>query len=447
MTFPSKYLRWLLAVAAALGVALLAISPALASDAISGDNVVIDEDYNDDLYVFGNTITVNSTIDGDLIVFGTSLTLNGTVTGDLLFAGQWLILNGEVQDDARIGGMTLVIGEDATIGDDLNAGGFALEMRSGSRVGGDALFGAAQVVLADVDGNISGGAEGVRIEGTIRGDANLSVGSASDTAPVNPAQFMFIQSPGMPQVASIPAGLSFGTGGRVEGDLSVESPAQPTLPQGVLGGEFTYQPLEEGSDTPLSRPFGAFALGSLLRRAGFFVMTFLIMLLVGGLLQRFTPSFLEGASETLRTRWLSSFGVGLVGYVAFFVIAFLGFFLVLFGFVLLPLGGAGPFFNLLALVGTTLINAFTLATRWLGPILVAILIGTWVYALINREKKAPFWSLVIGALIVSLVLAVPLLGRPVIGSLLRIFGLGAVILTLWPRTQSEAPATTEQAAT
>jgi hypothetical protein len=245
-------------------------------------------------------------------------------------------------------------------------------------------------------------------------------------------------------VAAVPGGLTFGSDGRVEGNLTVEAAARPTLREGVVGGEFTYrapeQPQPEEGGQPTTRPFNLFGPTGVLGRIGFFAMTFLVMLLIGVLLQRFAPRFMEGATETVRTRWLSSFGAGLVGYLAFFVILFVAFFLVLFGFVLIPLGGAGPFFNLLTLGGTTFLNLFTLATRWLGPLFVAILLGTWVYGLINREKKAPFWSLFIGALIVALVLVVPFVGRPVIGSLLRILGLGAVILTLWPRKKEEVAA-------
>ncbi len=435
---PSLPVRRTLILLLVILVALLPGTAVLAAEPITGDNILIDEDVADDLYVAGQNITVNATIDGDLVAVGSSLTLNGTVTGDLLFAGQWLIINGEVQDDARIAGMTLVLEDGAVVGDDIIAAGYALEMRDGSSAGGNVYAGAAQIVLADVGGDVLTGSESIRINGQIAGSATVSVGSG-DSVPMNPAAFM--GDPSIPAISTIPGGLTFGSAGEVAGDLSYESSAPASIPGGAVAGEVSEQIISVSEEQA-----GSSGMPAGLRYAGYVLGSFVVLLGVGLIGQRVFPAFFEGSLQMLRSRPLPSLGIGLLGYSVVYV--FLPLLVLLFlVFLFLPLAGAGSrLAGGLGLISVGTWTVFRLATRWIAPLIMAMLVGGFLYGLVasGEQKTGTFWPLAVGVLILSFLLGIPLIGRWALAGLVGMFGLGAMFLYL--RSRSVPPAVAAPAA-
>lgn len=61
--------------------ALLSITEALAQ-LKSGNNVIISDEIDQDLYVAGRTVTVNAPVHGDLIAAGGTVTVTDTITQD-----------------------------------------------------------------------------------------------------------------------------------------------------------------------------------------------------------------------------------------------------------------------------------------------------------------------------------------------------------------------------
>ena len=419
---------------------LLLAAPAFASEPVTGDDIVISEDMNDDLYVFGSTIVIDADIDGDVIGAGNTMTINGTVTGDVLFAGSGLIINGTVEDDVRAAGYVIRLGEDASVGDDLNAGGYSVEMQPGSSVGGTLYYGAAQALIADVAEDISGGSETARLTGSVGGNADISVGSGESFDPNQ-----FFQNPEMPEAGTIEPGFTFGPDASIAGDLNYTSPQEWSIPGGVVAGktEFTLETADEDqAGAAEAESAGAKFARGLWRFANNTILGFLMMLLVGVGLQRFAPAFLNGSRDTLRAQPLPSLGYGLLGYLVFF-----GLVAVAVGLVVLVIilsiatsGGAGSVAGVLSLAGTAIFTVFTFVTRWVAPILMALLLGEWLYGLINKEKKAPFWSLVLGLIVVVLAQAIPVLGGFFLSLLFGVFGLGAVFLYLRPKAAGTPPA-------
>ena len=438
--------RWTLAVAGgliALALALLVISPVFAAETYQDDEIVIDEDVYDDVYAIGSDIIVDATVDGDVVAFGRTLTINGTVTGDVMFFGSALLINGTVEDDVRAAGALLHIAGDGVVEGDFMGASATLEMEPGSRIGGDVLYGGGQAVLYDVDGNVYVSTGGVRFNGVVGGDVNAEVEAPGQSAPFDWTALMRgMQPPGeqaLPSVTQIPSGISFGEGARIEGDLSYASPEASEGVEQIVSGsvEFTQRLQEEGEQE--RRPISGWV-----RFIGRFVGIFVVALLLGVLLQQLAPEFLHGVYTTFKERPLASLGAGVLGYVVYFLLA--GLMLVaaiLVLFVLPATGTNAPLFRGITLAGMSLQVAFALFTRWLPVVLLGLLIGPPAYRLINKEEKiAPFWSLAVGLLIVSLVLAIPILGRFLLALLAGILGLGAVILYLWAKRQSgqsEAP--------
>lgn len=428
-----KWRKVLSLAASAVLLGAFTAAPAFAQEPQADQRIVIDEDADDDLYLFGEVIIVNADVDGDIIAFGRSLEINGTVTGDVIFGGRDLILNGTIEDDLRAGAYLVRLAENSTVGDDINTGTFSFEMLRGSSAGGHVYFGSAQALLNDIGGNVAGGSDGIEFRGTIGGNTEIGVAPPDESAP----DFTWGD---LPAIASIPPGLTFGEGARFDGDFTYTSSEAQEVPAGAVEGSIEFvrntdtSPAAPGEDVNIAAR-GAANLGfQIWNYFGFVLISFVLLLLAGILTQRFFPDFLDKTRSALQNKPLPSFGFGLLGYFFFFV--FLAMVIVLFIFVILPLlfvtlGGASvPIFRALSVISVVAFTGMGLITRWLAPVLFALLIGEAVFGLISRERKAPFWSLFIGLLMVTFVLAIPVFGRGLLSLIVGVFGLGAVIIAL-----------------
>lgn len=431
MRLHSKLIRWSVVALITLLVGLIALAPAMAQGPQTGGDITVDQDSPDDLYLAGDHVTVNSTIDGDLLVVARTLTLNGTVKGDLLFAGQSLIVNGKVEDDARVAGMVLLFKKSSQVGDDLNAAGYAVEMEPGSQAGGKAYAAGYMVSLAEVGGDVSAAANGVRLLGPVGGDVTAFVGDDETSGYVDPGSFA--QRQDVPPYTHIPSGLSFGDDASVSGNLNYTSTKEYPIPAGKIKGKVTFTKEVEPSTTQTqTRPNTVFAR-RLLRTPGFFAVSFVLMFGLGLLLNQFAPQFLNGSLEAMRRQTGRSIGFGILGYIVFIGgLMVLGFFTIVLFIPLVIIGGGGPFLGLMALIGLSVIVSFGAVTSWIAPLLMALLIGDFLYAQLNHEKRSFVWALVIGLLLVTVMLASPV-GSWLVGLALGIFGLGAVVVYLSDR--------------
>ncbi|MBN1121842.1 MAG: hypothetical protein JXJ17_12240 [Anaerolineae bacterium] len=417
-----------------VALALLAAAPVGAAETITGDAITVDEDIEDDLYLFGQTITIDAVVDGDIVAFGSTLTINGTVTGDVLFFGQALVLNGTVEDDVRGAGNTLILEAGSQVGGDLVAAGYAVEMRPGSSVGNDVLAGGGQVQLANVGGDPNLNAGSVRIVGVVGGDADISVSEAG-TPMFNPAMFM-PSSVGVPQTSTLPGGLTFSDEGMINGDLTYQSESELAVPENQVGGKISFEKIVTEESTPQQQ-----MLRLIRRFAGRFIGSFLALMLVGWLMVRFAPRLVEKPLETLRERWAASLGVGLLAYLAFWFVIFVLFIVMILTLIALSnLKILSRFVGALALLGGGTATLFIFTTRWLALIVVALLIGRWIYKTPTEGKEmlSTVAALAIGLAILTLVLAAPVPGFGLIGLLVSSIGLGAVVLAFWPRKEKDA---------
>jgi hypothetical protein len=424
------------AVIAALTAAVLffAVSPVLASDRISGGDITLDEDYDDDVYLMGENVIINSTIDGDLLVLAQTLVLNGEVTGDLLFAGQALTINGPVGDDLRAGGMIVIVEDGATITDDVNAGTYSFEMRTGSSVGGDVYFGAGQVILHDVGGSVFGGSSAVHLTGTIEGDVQVGVSSGEDGLMMAP---MMMEDPNMPEIAQVSPGLSFTQNAEIQGDLLYDSQQAAEIPDGAVAGSVSRQTASSMQGTDSEQPTRA-PVPPIVRFVGTVIGSFIVLMVVGMMLQRFAPQFVAGVRETLRTKMLASFGAGFLAYVVFYVL--LPILIVLFiAFIFLPLAGTGDRLReLLGLVGIGGFAAFNFVTGWIAPIIVALLIGGMIFRGRDGAPLNAAVPLAVGLVILVIALAIPFVGSFLLAMLIGMVGLGAMLLYLRARGRDES---------
>ncbi len=419
--------------------AMTLVTPALAFDGRNGDRVIIpaQEVIHDDLYITANEFTLDGTVNGDLFAVAQTITINGTVNGDLVSAGQTVIVNGTVTGALRIAGSALLIGEQARIGDDLVSAGYSLEVRRGSTIGRDLVFGGAQALLAgDVIRNVKVAASALELRGTVGGNVKSELGSTNQ-AQAGPPPTMF-----MPQtrvsVPAVPLGLTLDPAAKIKGNLEYIQDKELTLPAGLVGGKVYFNLYTPSVTGPQEPTFGAKVATWALN----FLRSSIAHLLIGLLLLWLFPTFVKGLSETLKTRFWPSLGWGVVSWAVFFVALLLIVFATIAGgivFGMLNLGqlsGTIVWLGLLALLA--LVIGFVLITTFLAEVVFGAALGKWILTKAHSTlAENRYWPMVIGLLITLAVVA--LLSFPAIPSFLGwwvnfaviLFGLGT--LGLWGR--------------
>ncbi|WP_018616423.1 hypothetical protein [Segetibacter koreensis] len=138
---------------------LTVISNAKAYQIKSGDNVVINTPFYDNLYVAGGTVTIDAPIYGDLIIAGGNITINDSVANDVLLAGGTATINGNVGDDIRCAGGQMYVRKN--VGGELFVTGGRIEIDK------DVIVNKG---LMSSGGNII-------VNGTIKGNANAFGGN------------------------------------------------------------------------------------------------------------------------------------------------------------------------------------------------------------------------------------------------------------------------------
>jgi len=117
----------------------------------SGENVIISERINQDLYVAGGTVTINAPIDGDLIIAGGTVTINDSVSQDILLGGGTAFLNGYAGDDIRCAGGKIIIS--GSVAGDVIATAGTLDILEGVVIRGNLIASGGEVTQ---DGDVGG---------------------------------------------------------------------------------------------------------------------------------------------------------------------------------------------------------------------------------------------------------------------------------------------------
>ncbi len=417
---------------------LTSITPALAFDGRGGDVIVIkaDEVIEDDLYVSAGEFTLDGTVKGDLVVAGELIVINGTVEGDLIAAANSIVIEGTVLDDVRIAGAALQLGDEASIGGDLIAAGASLEVKRGSLVTNDVLFGGAQALLeGNIGRNLLVGAGGLELNGEVGGNALIEVGDVEEANP-SPSSYITDTRIAVPNVAP---GLVVAEGAKVKGTFTYTQSKDINIPAGAVEGKVTRNEPVVDADVEIAPPTAGELAASwvfdLLRKIA-------TLILFGFLLAWLAPAFIKGLSEKLQSQPIPSFGWGLVAYAAFFFALLL---------ILVTMVVGGIIFGVISLGGVTatiivvgilsifaLIVAFVLFTGFGAQALTAWISGKWLLARFNPAlAEHRFLPLLLGAVLVGLLVSLPGFGW-LFGLLIMFFGLGA--LWLWGRERMSKPA-------
>lgn len=393
---------------------------ALAVESRGGDQVIIeaDEVIEDDLYVGANRLVINGTVRGDVLVGATQVEVNGKIEGDLMAGAQTVVINGEVTDDVRVGATALTIGEKGKIGDDLLVGGYSLEAKAGSAIGGDVAGGTGQTTLnGSVGGDVTIGAGGLAINGAIVGNVEAEVSAPGQTPPVNPFVFM----PNAPAVTPIAPGLAIGPNAAISGTLNYRTSVAATIPDGVVNGPVNFtQIVQAVPEDPLTP-------ASLQKRGIQAAQYWAALLLLGLFFLGIARHPLHGAANALGATPGQSFIWGLAAMILFpIALLFLSGILVA---ISVGLNSAGLGNIAGTLLFTTILATLILALFYvlllvvITKITVSYQLGRWI----TRSQEGIFWPLFLGALLVALLVWLPYAGG-VVSLIITLFGLGALWL-------------------
>jgi cytoskeletal protein CcmA (bactofilin family) len=418
--------RVLILIGLMLLAVLIIVPPVWAVESRSGDQVIVgpDEVVDDDLYATANQVVVEGTIRGDLVAFGQSVTVDGTVEGDLIAAGQSVEIGGEVDDDARIAGQALLLGEGASVGDDLIAAAYSLQNEPESNVGGTLWYAGYQALLAGTVGqDLAGAVNALTLGGEIGGDADVDVdGEEGGAAP--PA---FVPVPQVP-IPTVEPGLTLTDSALIGGNLTYQSSTEAQIDPGAqIEGDVVREerPVEEEEATRSPLAEGVLdALGSLVA-----------LVLVGLLLVWLAPRWIRRRAYTVLDRPLASLGWGLLGLVAFLILGIVILLVTILLAIVLGLLTLGSLVALIVVLGllaeAALVLAFWISTGYLAQIVVGFLAGVLLLeSVVPGRGAGRVLPLVVGLIVYVILVAIPVLGS-IVGLIVVLLGLGALLIWVW----------------
>lgn len=413
------------------------VPAASAYDGRTGERVVVarDEVIDDDLFVSGNTVTVDGTVNGDLIAAGQTVTINGKVTGNVIAAGSGVIVNGEVGHDVFAAAGVVTVGPNAQINYNAYTAGGSVESRAGSRIGGSLLLAAGQgLVSGQVTNDLLAGANRLRLESTVGGDAKIAADASTASYSFNSMYY----GPNTPAMPFVQPGLTFGPEARVAGSLEYTSPETVAAVSNVSSKVTHNLPPQ---DQQLSREL------SPRQRTSSYVFDairrLVALLLIGLLIAVLAPRWVTvPAAKLLSSPW-PSLGAGLVSLIAAPVTWLVAFGVVIAIAVLFGLLSLGSLTGLTLLAGLPALGvafvAIVFVLSYLCQAIVAYLIGRWILGRIQPEWNGRIYAPVLtGLFILGLLFAVPVAGG-VLQFVIVLAGLGAIVLAvLQGRSKSDA---------
>lgn len=369
-----------------LGLLLLPL-PAEAMRFETGEDIILNEDIQDDLYIAGGMVEINSNIQGDLVIAGGIVRVNGNISEDTIVAGGNVTISGNIGDDLKIiGGQTLLNGK---VADDVVGTGGIIEFASSS----------------EVSGSVSLASGFTRMNGTIKEDLTIKGGTIIFGGTVGRAAILHAENIEFTENAEVGAYLNY----------SLPEPNQ-NFEKYVLSGQIEYTKPETIN---LEKTFEEFSLQGQIDeffnkiRFGFIMASFINLFILGLIVWLIGSRFLHYTAETLVKKPGVSFGIGAAFVIITPVISI---------FLFLSLFGILASFSLMAIWALLICFA---------KIIVSIAIGNLIIPVKKPENKKwhIFGGFVLGLIIYELLVNIPLFGGFMV-ILASIFGAGAILVAI-----------------
>jgi cytoskeletal protein CcmA (bactofilin family) len=333
----------------------------------------------------------DQTVDGDLFVFANSIRIEGKAMGEVFLMGSSVAVTGEVIGDAFV------------IGDSVNLSG---HFASDTRVLGNTLD-----LTGTFDGEISAAGRHVDIAATAMGGVSAAgesisvLGTFADSVTLHGRK-----------VSLLP-------GARFDKDVTVSAEEYSAADDVVVGGKLNTIIGKELAEKERKE-----GIGEVWVVLVFWLLTLCGIIVVGLVLQWAFPDFVARATTLVAGEPLHNLGWGIL---------------------LLVLAPIVLFVLVVTLVGIPLalmVLVSLFVALYLGKLFVAAALGG---VLISRffKEQAPFWTrLVVGAVIVYLVLAVPFVGF-LLAVIVYCLGVGALFNLFLSTRKTPQAAAAKRAAT
>jgi cytoskeletal protein CcmA (bactofilin family) len=351
-------------------------SLAARSDSSEPQTAVTDDVVQDDLLTAGRTVRVGAEVEGDVAVAGSDVTVSAPVKGYVMSAGRTVSVEAPVGNDLWAAGERVDIA--GPVGNNAMIAGQTVRLQPGATVGHDA--------------RLAGGE--VRSEGRIAHDLTISAGRAEIGGDIGGAVNASAR-----QVTVLPDAV-------VRGDLIVRAPEPPVISPGAqVMGNVDYQ-----------RTAGA---GWWLAWPVLWSCLFLLVLNLIGLYV--APTWFSRVAETLRTRPLSSLLAGVVVLIA------------------VPIVIAILLITVIGIPLAVILTAAYVIALVLSAAFVSYRIGLWVFDRLHRTGVSRWAAMLVGALLVSLAISLPMVGG-LIALAVVLIGAGALAVEWRDRRLRMQPA-------
>jgi cytoskeletal protein CcmA (bactofilin family) len=386
------------------------------------DTVNQGEVLDQNVVLYGPAVVMDGVINGDLIALGTDIKINGEVNGDMAVIGKNVLINGPVSGNVYISALFLVMGPQASIGQDVYFIGNSINSQAGSTISRDL--------------NVIG------LESELTGAVNRRVNAL--VGPVTLAQkiYDFLLSKGWwPKSLQIKP--------RSFQDGSEQLPA-PVMAFGLVSvRNISFSPSSAASETVLNAlsasqaPARANAIDVQRVQAwGVSLLRNLVTLLILGLLTVWlAPAQLSMASEQTRIKPWRALLAGLLVFVVGWIVALLILVLILalaFFFYWVSLPTLGFFTGAIGMMTLGLaVSIFWLSIAFFSKIVIAYLVGSLIFKrFFPQYAQTRIWPFLTGVILYALLASIPYLGW-LIAVITTLFGLGAIWMLSSTRKQTE----------
>jgi cytoskeletal protein CcmA (bactofilin family) len=324
-------------------------SLAARSDSSEPQTAVTDDVVQDDLLTAGRTVRVGAEVEGDVAAAGSDVTVSAPVKGYVMSAGRTVSVEAPVGNDLWAAGERVSI--DSSVGNNAMIAAQTVRLQPGATVGHDA--------------RLAGGE--VRSEARVAHDLTISAGRAEIGGDIGGAVNASAR-----QVTVLPDAV-------VRGDLIVRAPEPPVISPGAqVMGNVDYQ-RTGGAGWWLAWPV----------LWGFLFLSLLVLNLIGLYV---APTWFSRVAETLRTRPLLSLLAGAVVLIA------------------IPIVIAILMITLVGIPLAVILSAAYVIALILSAAFVSYRIGLWVFDRLHRTGVSRWSAMVVGALLVSLGVSLPIVG-------------------------------------
>ncbi len=418
-----KWKLTILTLCVLITVALIFPATALASGENLKDTVNSGEVLDRSVILNGTSVVMDGVINGDLLAIGNDIKIGGEVNGDLAVIGKNVFLNGPVSGNIYISALYLVVGSQASVGQDVYFFGNRINTQAGSTINRDLnVIGLESELSGTVNRRVNALVGPVVLVQKIY-DYMLSKGWLPRSLQIKPQTFQ----DGLRQQTA--PGLAFG----------VASVRNLLLASSSPGNRST---LYAAPSTPAPGQANAIDTQRLQSWAVPFLRNLVSLLILGLLIIWLAPAQLSMASEQTRLKPWRALLSGVLVFVLGWIVALLVFVLVLalalfFYWVSLP--NLGFFTGAIGLMALGFaVSIFWLSIAYFSKIVIAFLVGSLIFKrFIPHYSQVRIWPFLTGVFLYALLASIPYLGW-LIAVITTLFGLGAIWLLSNPHQQPEA---------